>query len=668
MEIGDFGEPTTPRPPAAEIDRVYHDLATVLSDAGQDADGRRAFGREALGARLKSAGHSAAAIEWAVHLFCRIGLLRMSILKEKQVRTIGRGASEAKARTIAVPAVAAADEFWKRWQAGTFTSSRAYDPPPSARSEDPVSAGLADTPPQVMENPTPLALVMKGGGIKGLAYVGALEILARKYEFNWFVGTSAGAITAILLGAGYTDGELTEILKGKDFRDFFDAKWHQMPFNLWFHKGFYHADSFTKWMDTLLAKKLRSPVRVSLSKLPKNKRVIVYASQRAKNVLTFDSFRSEDDAAYAARCSISIPLVFVPQFHQGLRTYDGGIKYNYPVDKLLEEYPKTKFIGLYLGAEIYEGIERTSVLADIVSIVMESSEPDHIEKYRDSTVIIDTRPINTLDFSLTDEEKEFLLQAGRTAALAHLDDKSDEYAAAVKKRDDLKKSVEEARNAAASKRRRKRCWLLVLHLLLIGGATTWWLWPNGARAKDNHGDSGRAGVPKSTPDPRSPSGPATYPKIDAAHPQRPLDSGFCTLTIFNETSEPIRLWRFIPILKDGTPPAPLGKTSMPGQWRDVLLEDRERPTLEANGGWSYITIERISETTDALGRERIEPNRDSAHQESDLQTYDKGWTYFRYDSHLIIHINKSFFNDSPEDKRLGFTITNRESLDESGGP
>ena len=46
-----------------------------------------------------------------------------------------------------------------------------------------------------------LALIMKGGGIKGLAYVGALDLLRDQYDFEWFVGTSAGAITAILLAS-----------------------------------------------------------------------------------------------------------------------------------------------------------------------------------------------------------------------------------------------------------------------------------------------------------------------------------------------------------------------------------------------------------------------------------------------------------------------------------
>ncbi|TDN87312.1 patatin-like phospholipase [Salegentibacter sp. 24] len=49
-----------------------------------------------------------------------------------------------------------------------------------------------------------LVLIMKGGGIKGLAYVGALEVLSKHYKFTWYTGTSAGGIAAILLGCGFS--------------------------------------------------------------------------------------------------------------------------------------------------------------------------------------------------------------------------------------------------------------------------------------------------------------------------------------------------------------------------------------------------------------------------------------------------------------------------------
>ena len=48
-------------------------------------------------------------------------------------------------------------------------------------------------------------LVFEGGGAKGIAFVGALEILQQNnHSWRRLVGTSAGAITATLCAAGYT--------------------------------------------------------------------------------------------------------------------------------------------------------------------------------------------------------------------------------------------------------------------------------------------------------------------------------------------------------------------------------------------------------------------------------------------------------------------------------
>ncbi|MES2658027.1 MAG: patatin-like phospholipase family protein [Verrucomicrobiota bacterium] len=263
-----------------------------------------------------------------------------------------------------------------------------------------------------------LALVMKGGGVKGLAYIGAIEELDKKYKFDWFVGTSAGAITAILLGAGYTTDELKIILRGKNFKEFFDASWYSACSNLVFHHGFYKAQSFTDWMDDLLATKLGSANRVKLSDL--KHRVTVFASRRGSAFLKFDSVDNDCDAAYAARCSMSIPVVFTPQTDQGIRAYDGGLQHNYPIEALKKDYPHLDFVSLYLGPEIYRPIKQNWVILDLLSIWTEASDPESISKYRDKTVIIDPNPIGTLDFGLTEFEKEFLLAVGRLGAARHL--------------------------------------------------------------------------------------------------------------------------------------------------------------------------------------------------------------------------------------------------------
>jgi predicted acylesterase/phospholipase RssA len=54
-------------------------------------------------------------------------------------------------------------------------------------------------------------MVFEGGGAKGIAFVGALEaFIAAKHQSRRLIGTSAGAITATLVAAGFTPQELRE--------------------------------------------------------------------------------------------------------------------------------------------------------------------------------------------------------------------------------------------------------------------------------------------------------------------------------------------------------------------------------------------------------------------------------------------------------------------------
>jgi predicted acylesterase/phospholipase RssA len=67
-------------------------------------------------------------------------------------------------------------------------------------------------------------LVFEGGGAKGMVFVGAYqEFFARGHSFGRLLGTSAGAITATLLAAGYRSEEMLEVLveKGPDGRSVF---------------------------------------------------------------------------------------------------------------------------------------------------------------------------------------------------------------------------------------------------------------------------------------------------------------------------------------------------------------------------------------------------------------------------------------------------------------
>ncbi len=60
-------------------------------------------------------------------------------------------------------------------------------------------------------------MVFEGGGAKGMAFVGAVaELLNAGHSYDRLLGTSAGAITATLLAAGYTVDEMNAALMEKE--------------------------------------------------------------------------------------------------------------------------------------------------------------------------------------------------------------------------------------------------------------------------------------------------------------------------------------------------------------------------------------------------------------------------------------------------------------------
>src|SRR5437870_4811366 len=66
--------------------------------------------------------------------------------------------------------------------------------------------------------------VFEGGGVKGVALVGALSVLeARGYAPVNIAGTSAGAIVGALLAAGYRAAELKTIISELDFKKLEDS-------------------------------------------------------------------------------------------------------------------------------------------------------------------------------------------------------------------------------------------------------------------------------------------------------------------------------------------------------------------------------------------------------------------------------------------------------------
>lgn len=314
------------------------------------------------------------------------------------------------------------------------------------------------------------ALILKGGGVKGLAFAGAVQELENHFEFQTFVGTSAGAIAAALLAAGATGTNLERRLRKKSFRDFLDGRSWAAFVTIPLFGGIHPGLSISNWIRDELWEIREKRNEVYLKDLVP-RRAVIYASQATRGPITFDSeYEHKDWTVYAAvRCSLSIPYFFRPQYVDQQWAYDGGLLNNFPVEIFLDqERNRTParhpdFVALYLGTAKPPALKLGYQVPALLSLMIERNDRDVLERYRDKTIVIDTDPIGTIDFNLTDEEKNFLIVVGRAAALEFLSDRglTDRQAALS-----LKLEAENLRDRIKNNRQRRR-WLLVLPRLLV---------------------------------------------------------------------------------------------------------------------------------------------------------------------------------------------------------
>src|SRR5699024_807196 len=102
-------------------------------------------------------------------------------------------------------------------------------------------------------------LVMEGGGVKGIALAGALEVLEeRGYSVNRVAGSSDGAIAGTFATAGIPARTIVEILRETDYRRFEDGPWWTRTIlgkgaAILLHNGIHRGTYLTSWLEQQLA-------------------------------------------------------------------------------------------------------------------------------------------------------------------------------------------------------------------------------------------------------------------------------------------------------------------------------------------------------------------------------------------------------------------------------
>ena len=294
----------------------------------------------------------------------------------------------------------------------------------------------------------PVDLVLEGGGVKGIGLVGALAVLEeQRWRPACVAGTSAGAITAALLAAGYSAKELQEMLLGLDFHAFEDRGWEdRIPggelISIIKDKGVFEGDYLHEWIGGLLAEKgVRrfADLREEGDEERRRYRLRVIASDvtgRRLLALPQDATHvgldpDELGVADAVRMSMSIPLFFEPVTVNGHLIVDGGLLSNFPV-WLFDSRgrpPRWPTFGLLLVepeprksvAHRLERGEGDGGLIDFLKAMGQTMLEAHDRLYveQDSfarTIPIPTLGVRTTEFDLSRERALELYESGREAA------------------------------------------------------------------------------------------------------------------------------------------------------------------------------------------------------------------------------------------------------------
>lgn len=304
-------------------------------------------------------------------------------------------------------------------------------------------------------------LVLEGGGVKGIALVGAVTVLEeRGYRFHRVAGTSAGAIVGALVAAGVPATRLREIMDALDYRRFRDARGLARlgtpgkGLALATTRGIYAGRYLSDWLREVLDEQgVRTFADLKLDdpggSLPPDQdhRLVVMASdisQGALRRLPWDYGRygltaDEVEVVDAVRASMSIPYFYRPvklrdhTVDDDCWLVDGGMLSNFPVgvfDRRDTQRPRWPTFGIKLSgrADAAQGIRHDvrgvfSMTTALIGTMIGFYDRMHLDDASvvARTIFVDTMKVRSIDFDLDRATAQALFDNGRRAAERFLD-------------------------------------------------------------------------------------------------------------------------------------------------------------------------------------------------------------------------------------------------------
>ena len=190
-----------------------------------------------------------------------------------------------------------------------------------------------------------ISLALSGGGIKGVAHIGALKALEeKKIQIEKISGTSSGSIVASLFAAGFSSDDIYKI-----FKKYCKKIKYVEPINIvklilglildrkiiidGLNSGIQIEKLIQKECEKNNIQKMsdiKIPLIIPTVDMCKGELICFTSYQFRKNFSDNIIFENDISIGKAVRASCSYPVVFSPFDYKGSKLIDGGIRENIP--------------------------------------------------------------------------------------------------------------------------------------------------------------------------------------------------------------------------------------------------------------------------------------------------------------------------------------------------
>ncbi len=307
-------------------------------------------------------------------------------------------------------------------------------------------------------------LVFKGGGVRGIAYMGALKVLEEKgilKNIQRTAGTSAGAIAATITSFRLSVAETIDVFNTLDINKipqsrsllhsprFSPVRGHENYRRLVANYGWYSSEYFYIWLQDTIARFCKGNCQATFADFRKlgHRDLYVVATNLSRHRSEVFSAKTTPEVcvADAVRMSMSIPLYFESlqfdgqAFGRGDFYMDGGIYANYPIHLFDgSDFSGTSLafrkginwetLGLYLYTDKQLAEEKPEMPKNLVDFVLLAGH-NFYDSYEQSsllnraieqrrTIEISDCGISALDFDIKPGSEKYnkLFKSGHEAA------------------------------------------------------------------------------------------------------------------------------------------------------------------------------------------------------------------------------------------------------------